>query len=106
MQFKIVNETDITSIETMQKAELRTELANWKAKYDEAEKANNENQSKINEYKDTRQSNEETEKLMESELQQTNLLLGTTDVEGEGIEITLRDTEDETIDKVSDTELL
>ena len=29
MQFKIVNETDITSIETMREGELRTELANW-----------------------------------------------------------------------------
>ena len=28
MQFKIVNQTDITSIENMREAELRTELAN------------------------------------------------------------------------------
>ena len=35
MQFKIVNETDITSIENMREAELRTELANWKSKYEE-----------------------------------------------------------------------
>ena len=32
MQFKVVNETDITSIETMREEELRTELANWKEK--------------------------------------------------------------------------
>ena len=30
MQFKVVKETDITSIETMREEELRTELANWK----------------------------------------------------------------------------
>ena len=35
MQFKIVNETDITSIENMRETELRTELANWKQKYEE-----------------------------------------------------------------------
>ena len=35
MQFKIVNETDITSIENMREAELRSELANWKSKYEE-----------------------------------------------------------------------
>ena len=35
MQFKVVNETDITAIENMQEAELKTELANWKTKYDE-----------------------------------------------------------------------
>ena len=35
MQFKIVNEADITSIENMRETELRTELANWKQKYEE-----------------------------------------------------------------------
>ena len=34
MQFKIVNQTDITAIENMRETELRTELANWKAKYE------------------------------------------------------------------------
>ena len=38
MQFKIVNEIDIASIETMRESELRTELANWKSKYEETEK--------------------------------------------------------------------
>ena len=35
MQFKVVNETDITSIETMRESELQTELADWKSKYEE-----------------------------------------------------------------------
>lgn len=44
MQFKVVNETDITSIETMKEEELRTELANWKEKYKEAEQQYEEKQ--------------------------------------------------------------
>ena len=79
MQFKIVNETDITSIENMKEAELRTELANWKSKYEEADQAYQETQAKIQEYKETKQSNEETEKVVNSELEQINLSLGTTD---------------------------
>ena len=51
MQFKIVNQTDITSIENMRKSELKTELANWKSKYDEVEQQYNEISTKINEYK-------------------------------------------------------
>ena len=94
MQFKIVNETDITSIENMKEAELRTELANWKSKYEEADQAYQETQAKIQEYKETKQSNEETEKVVNSELEQINLSLGTTDVEGQGIEIIVRDSED------------
>ena len=34
-QFKTVEQTDITAIETMRETELRTELASWKTKYDE-----------------------------------------------------------------------
>ena len=106
MQFKIVNETDITSIENMREAELKTELANWKSKYDEANKSYEETIAKIEEYKTTKQSNEETEKLVDSELEQVNLSLGKTDVEGEGIQITLRDSEDEEIERITADDLL
>ena len=51
MQFKVVNETDITSIETMREEELRTELADWKEKYNEAEEQYEEKRSKLEEYK-------------------------------------------------------
>ena len=55
MQFKIVNETDITSIETMREGELRTELANWKSKYEEADKVRDEIKALGAEIKDTRE---------------------------------------------------
>ena len=35
VQFKTVEETDITAIETMRETELRSELASWKTKYEE-----------------------------------------------------------------------
>ena len=50
-QFKTVEKTDITAIETMRETELRTELADWKTKYDELEEKLNETESKINEYR-------------------------------------------------------
>lgn len=106
MQFKIVNETDITAIENMRETELRTELANWKAKYEETEVKYNETIAKIDEYKQTKQSNEETEKLVDAELEQINMILGKTDVEGEGIEIILRETENEEVSKISANDLL
>ena len=52
MQFKVVNETDITSIETMKEEELRTELANWKEKYKEAEQQYEEKTTKLSEYEE------------------------------------------------------
>lgn len=106
MQFKIVNETDITSIENMRETELRTELANWKSKYDEVNAQYEETQSKIEEYKQTKESNEETEKLVDEELAIVNMNLGKTDVEGEGIEIILKETDNEEISQINADDLL
>lgn len=106
MQFKIVNETDITSIETMREEELRTELANWKQKYQEANTQYEEKNQKLKEYKEKEESNAETAELVEKELEQTNLSLGKTDVEGEGIIITIKDPEDEEMEKINANNLL
>ena len=106
MQFKIVNQTDITAIENMRETELRTELANWKAKYEETETKYQETKAKIEEYKQTKQSNEETEKVVDTELEQINMTLGKTDVEGEGIEVILRETGNEEISKINADDLL
>lgn len=106
MQFKIVNETDITEIENMRETELRTELANWKAKYEETETKYEEIVGKIEEYKQTKESNEETEKIINTELEQVNMTLGKTDIEGEGIEILLREKEKEEISKINANDLL
>ena len=50
-QFKTVDQTDITAIETMRETELRTELTSWKTKYEDIETKIEERDSKINEYK-------------------------------------------------------
>ena len=91
MQFKVVRQTDITAIETMRESELRVELTNWNEKYKELDERYQEVVSKINEYKDERESDSKTTQLLESELEQLNEALGKTDVEGEGIVIQLTD---------------
>lgn len=106
MQFKIVNQTDITEIENMRETELRKELANWKAKYEETEAKYEETQTKIEEYKKTKQSNDEAGKLVDTELEQVNMTLGKTDVQGEGIEVILRETGNEEISKINADDLL
>ena len=94
MQFKVVKETDITSIETMREKELRDELANWKEKYNEINQKYEEVSTKVKEYQEKKQSYGETSKLLQEELDQLNKALGKTEVQGEGIEITLTDTEE------------
>lgn len=91
MQFKVVRQTDITAIETMRESELRLELTNWNEKYKELEEKYQDTTSKIDEYKNERESDAKTTQLLESELEQLNENLGKTDVEGEGIVIQLTD---------------
>lgn len=106
MQFKVVKETDITSIETMREEELRSELANWKQLYKEAQEQYDEKVSKLSEYRDKQQSTEESSKLVEKELAQTNMYLGKTNVEGQGIEIIIKDINSEDIKPISAEDLL
>ena len=106
MQFKIVNETDITSIETMREEELRTELANWKQKYEETQKQYDEVQKKIDEYKDKKENNIETTVLIHNELEQANILLGKTDLAGQGIEITIKEMQDDDYSRIEDSDLI
>ena len=92
MQFKLVNETDITSIENMREEELRAELGNWKEMYEEANAQYEQKSQTLQEKKEKAESDTETSALVNQELERVNLLLGKTDVEGEGITITMQDT--------------
>ena len=94
MQFKMVNQTDIDELEVMREEELRTELAEWKNKYEEAENQYNSQLAKLEEYNQKEESETETAELVQKELDEVNLLLGKTDVEGQGIIITLKENSD------------
>ena len=65
IQFKTVKETDITAIETMREAELRTELSSWKAKYDEISAKLEETEDKISNYRNDIENNEKNSKLLD-----------------------------------------
>ena len=112
MQFKVVKQTDITAIETMQESELRLELSSWNDKYNEINERYQEVIAKIAEYKNERESDSKTAQLLEEELEQLNENLGKTDVEGEGIVIQLIDeagkqlSEDEVVESISESDLL
>ena len=98
IQFKIVEETDITGIETAREEELQTMLSSWKTKYEEIEEKLIATNQKIEEYKQKIETNDQTSELLEEELEQTNLLVGKTNVIGEGIIITLQDNEQRDIE--------
>lgn len=97
-QFKTVDETDITAIETMRETELRTELASWKEQYEELEKKIEDRENKINEYKQELENDKNESTLLESEVKEAEAYLGYTSLKGQGIIVTLKDNEFKNID--------
>ena len=94
MQFRTIEQTDITEIENMRESELREALVDWKTKYEEIDAQLNDVNTRINEYQQTINDNEDTSELLDEELQESNMLVGKTDVYGEGVVITLNNTND------------
>lgn len=99
MQFKVVRETEETNIDTMQEAELRQELANWKSKYDEAKERYDEVSETLESYKEETSTDSQTKETLEAELETLELQLGKTDVEGEGVIITLSEKSQEELEE-------
>lgn len=97
MQFKTIEETDITAIENMRETELRTAISEWKGKYEDIQEQLDANLKSIEEYQEKITKNEETSELVDKDLEESNMLLGKTDVTGEGIILTLNNTDDYTI---------
>lgn len=92
VQFKTINQTDITSLENMREDELRTEISNFKQKVVETEEQLKATNQKIKEYEETINTDKKASELLAEELEQQNNILGKNDVTGSGIILTLTDT--------------
>ena len=92
IQFKTINQTDITSIENMREDELKDEISNFKQKNVELEKQIEETELKILEYEEIIMTDKEASDLLTKELEQQNNILGKNSVQGSGIIVTLSDT--------------
>ena len=98
MQFRTVEQTDITEIENMRESELRAALADWKTKYEEVSTQLDDINARIAEYNTTIYDNEQASKLIDEELQESNILIGKTDVYGEGVVVTLANSNEQQIE--------
>lgn len=96
-QFKTIEQTDIVGLETAREDELRSLVSSYKTKYEETEEKLIDTRTKITEYTKTIGTSKESEQLLQNELQETNLLAGKTNVEGEGVIITLVDNSEKSI---------
>lgn len=106
IQFKTINQTDITSLENMREDELKSEISNFKQKSEELKKEIEETNVKIKEYKETINTGKEASELLTQELEKQNNLLGKNSVKGSGIVVTLSDTKTKKITSEDLRELL
>lgn len=93
MQFRTVEQTDITAIENMRESELRVALSDWKTRYEEVSTQLEEVNKRIEEYNTSIEDTEKAAKLVDEELKESNILVGKTDVVGEGVIITINNTD-------------
>lgn len=94
MQFKTVEQTNITEIENLTETDLREKIASWKAKYEEINEKLTESNEKLAEYKAKREGNQEASELLDKELLQAKIIAGETDVIGDGVIVTLTNNPD------------
>lgn len=92
IQFKTINQTDITSLENMREEELRTEISTFKQKIEEVNKQIGETNLKITEYEEIISTDKEASELLSEELEKQNNILGKNSVQGSGVIVTLTDT--------------
>lgn len=97
MRFKAVEKTDFSSEQSLVESELRTEIANYKEKYNQAEEELENINTKIMEYKEQIEKNETNSDTITKELKQTSDLLGRTNVKGDGVIVILEDNENDKI---------
>ena len=81
MQFRTIEQTDITEIETMRESELRDALVDWEARYDETITQLEAVNGKIGEYNKTIEDSEAASNLIDEELKESNILVGKTYME-------------------------
>lgn len=90
MQFRTIEQTDITEIESMRESELRVALSEWKTKYEDVSKQLTDINSRIEDYNKTIEDNDKASELIDEELNESNTLVGKTNVYGEGVIITIK----------------
>ncbi len=93
MQFKTISRIDVTALENMQEAELKSEIASWKTKYEEVLKKKEDTNLKIEEYRENITNNQRASELLTNDLNQLTGLIGLREVTGSGVIITLEDNE-------------
>jgi uncharacterized protein YlxW (UPF0749 family) len=93
LQFKTVKESREAKVEDLRDTELQTQIASYKEKYQDAQKQYLDNMNLIGEYNNSIKENNDATNTLQTEYDNSEMALGLTDVRGQGVIITLKDTD-------------
>lgn len=91
VQIKTIKNTNSTISQSLKENELRDEVLRWKEKYDVAYEQLTQSGKDLEQIRKQATQNDKTSLAKQNEIIQNNMLLGTYNVQGPGIEITLTD---------------
>ena len=104
IQVRTINNTNKTASQSLTNNDLRDQVLKWKEKYDqEYEELQNANK-KLERVRTAASKNTEGSEENEAELLKNNMIIGLTDVEGEGVIVTLKDDTSITSDSLAITD--
>lgn len=91
VQIKTMNSANSTVAQTLEDNALRDEVLKMKERYDNAYQELGQAQKKLEEVRQSASKNDAEAEKKEKELKENNLILGNTNVIGEGVEVILQD---------------
>lgn len=97
IQFKTTREINIIDIKNMNEDELKKEILSFQNKYTQTSEKLEDTHKKIQEYEKSLLNGEKNSNVLDSELEESKVLSGLTDVQGEGVILILQDNEEEQI---------
>ncbi len=94
VQIKTIKHSGVETNATFSEDSLRDEVLRWKEKSDNASEELSKVEKELEKQRTKATQNDETSKSNEEEIKVSNVVLGLSDVTGEGVEITLQDNQD------------
>ena len=91
IQIRTINATNSTVSQSLTENGLRDEVLKWKEKYDNIYNELGRSEKRLAEVRSTATKKDTTSVKKQKELEENNIILGLTDVNGPGIEITIKD---------------
>lgn len=104
IQLKTVDDTNSTVTQTLTSNELRDQVLKWKEKYDKAVVDLENSEKELENIRVQSTKNDESAVRKEEEIKLDNILLGLTDVKGDGIVINLKDNNNVSISSIGPLE--